>query len=397
MSKSDKIKRFREQWESPKGRFHKFWPVFDAFDTFLFSVGKRTTRRPHVRDATDLKRVMTLVIYSLMPPTLFGIWNIGHQSRLAQGLPPDFLNEVITGLIAFVPLLVISYGVGMFWEMLFSVLRKEEVSEGYLVTGMLIPLIVPPTIPWWQLALAVSFAVVVGKETFGGTGYNIFNVALLTRVFLFFAYPGRISGDSVWIKLQSNFPVTVTDAFTGATPLALGAVSGEQGLKAAEAVSQYYDPVRCFIGTIPGCIGETSKIAILLGALLLLITGMASWKVMVSAVAGLSATAGLFNILAGSGATGMVTFPIPYHLVTGGFLFGIVYMATDPVTQPETQTGKWFYGFFIGVVTALVRIVNPAYPEGTMLAILLMNAFAPLIDIIVVRRNIHSRKVRYVQ
>jgi Na+-transporting NADH:ubiquinone oxidoreductase subunit B len=387
--------RIRDLWESPGGRFHRLWPVFDAFDTFLFSVGKRTQRRPHIRDATDLKRVMTLVIYSLFPPMVFGIWNTGYQSRLAHGLPVDFWRSVFDGLIVFIPLLAISYGVGMFWEMFFSVLRKEEVSEGYLVTGMLIPLIVPPTIPWWQLVLAVSFAVIIGKETFGGTGYNIFNVALLARVYLFFAHPGRMSGDSVWIRLRPDLPLA--DAFTGATPLALGAASGEQGLAAADAVSRYYDPVRCFIGTIPGSFGETSKIAILLGAVLLLATGVASWKVMVSGIAGLSATAGLFSLFSGTGATGMVSFPVYYHLLTGGFLFGIVYMATDPVTQPETQRGKWFYGFFIGAITALVRIVNPAFPEGTMLAILLMNAFAPLIDHIVVYRNIRARRLRHAQ
>lgn len=395
MNKKTEKPGFREMWESPKGRFHRIWPVFDAFDTFLFSVGRRTQRGPHIRDATDVKRVMTLVIYSLVPPMLFGIWNIGHQTRLAHGLPADFPGSVIDGLMVFVPLLIISYGVGMFWEMLFSVLRKEEVSEGYLVTGILIPLIVPPTIPWWQLALAVTFAVIIAKETFGGTGYNIFNVALMARVYLFFAHPSRISGDSVWIRLKESSPLV--DGFTGATPLALGAASSDAGLTAVSAVSAHYDWMRCFIGTIPGSIGETSKIAILLGAFLLLATGVASWKVMLSGVAGLAATAGLFNLLAGPTATGMMTFPIHHHLVTGGFLFGIVYMATDPVTQPETQRGKWFYGFLIGVITALVRIVNPAYPEGTMLAILLLNVFAPLIDIIVIRFNIRSRRLRYAQ
>ena len=389
------FKKFRDQWESPKGRFHKFWPVFDAFDTFLFSVGARTRRSPHIRDATDLKRVMTLVIYSLIPPMLFGIWNIGHQSRLAHGLSPDFIGSVLDGVLVFVPLLIISYGVGMFWEMLFSVLRKEAVSEGYLVTGILIPLIVPPTIPWWQLALAVTFSVIIVKETFGGTGYNIFNVALMARVYLFFAHPGRISGDSVWFHLNGS--MATVDGFSGATPLALGAASSDMGVTAVAAVSTRYDWMSCFLGTIPGSIGETSKVAILLGAVLLLITGVASWKVMLSAVAGLAGTAGLFNLMAGPGVSGMTAFPVHFHLVTGGFLFGAVYMATDPVTQPETQEGKWVYGFLIGVVTALVRIINPAYPEGTMLAILLLNVFAPLIDIMVIKLNIRSRRLRYAQ
>jgi Na+-transporting NADH:ubiquinone oxidoreductase subunit B len=395
MNSNNKKRGFREQWESPDGRFHKLWPVFDAFDTFLFSTGKRTRSRPHIRDATDLKRVMTLVIVSLTPPMLFGIWNIGHQSRLAHGLPPAFFGSVLDGILVFVPLLIISYGVGMFWEMLFSVLRKEEVSEGYLVSGMLIPLIVPPTIPWWQLAVAVSFAVIIAKEAFGGTGYNIFNVALMARVYLFFAHPGHISGDNVWIKMQHDTPVA--DAFTGATPLALGAASSEMEITAVESVTAHYTWIQCVLGTIPGSIGETSKIAILLGAVLLLATGVASWKVMISALAGLTATAGLFNLFSAAGAPGMIAFPIHFHLVTGGFLFGVVYMATDPVTQPETQTGKWFYGFFIGAITALVRIINPAFPEGTMLAILLLNVFAPLTDYIVVRLNARARRLRYAQ
>lgn len=392
--KSDK-KDIRQLWESPDGKFHKIWPVFDAFDTFLFSVGHRTRRGPHIRDVTDLKRVMTLVIISLIPATLFGIWNIGHQSQLAHGQPHDFLAAIITGLIAFVPLLIISYGVGMTIEMIFCVWRKEEVSEGYLVTGLLIPLIVPPTIPWWQLAIAVAFSVILVKEVFGGTGYNIFNVALMARAFLFFAHPGKISGDNVWIALKDGAPLA--DAYTGATPLALGAASAEAGTTAAVEVGKHYTLMDCFLGTIPGSIGETSALAILLGAGLLLITGVASWKVMVSAVGGLVATTGLFNVLAGADATGMLTLPIHYHLITGGFLFGVVFMATDPVTQPETQRGKWFYGFFIGVVTALVRVVNPAYPEGTMLAILLMNVFAPLIDYLVVQSNVKARRKRYAQ
>ncbi|MCD4654734.1 NADH:ubiquinone reductase (Na(+)-transporting) subunit B [bacterium] len=382
-------------WKSPKGKFHKIWPVFDAFDTFLFSVGHRTSRRPHVRDVTDLKRVMTLVIFALIPPSLFGIWNIGYQTRLAHDLPPDLIGSIIAGLFVFVPLVIISYGVGMTIEMLFCVWRKEEVSEGFLVTGLLIPLIVPPTIPWWQLALAVAFTVIMVKEVFGGTGYNIFNVALMARAFLFFAYPGRISGDSVWIKLQDATPLA--DGFTGATPLALGTASREMGVQATNAINAHYSFMDGFLGMIPGSIGETSKVAILIGAALLVYTGVASWKVIISAVAGLAGTVGLFNLLAGPDATGMLTMPIHYHLISGGFLFGVVYMATDPVTQPETQRGKWFFGFFIGVITALVRVVNPAYPEGTMLAILLLNVFAPLIDYVIVQINIKARRLRYAQ
>ncbi|MBN1295783.1 RnfABCDGE type electron transport complex subunit D, partial [bacterium] len=261
IEKTPKKTTFRQMWETPGGRFHKIWPVFDAFDTFLFSIGTRTRRSPHIRDTTDLKRVMYLVIVALIPPTLFGIWNIGHQSRLAHRMPPDFFGSIFDGLLVFIPLIIISYGVGMTIEMAFSVWRKEEVSEGYLVTGLLIPLIVPPTIPWWQLAVAVAFSVIIVKEVFGGTGYNVFNVALMARAFLFFAYPGRISGDSVWVLLRDS--QAPADGFTGAKPLALGAASGELGRTAASAIENHYSLLDCFIGVIPGSIGETSKIAIL--------------------------------------------------------------------------------------------------------------------------------------
>lgn len=385
---------FRSLWEEG-GKYHKYWPLFDAFDTFLFSVGTRTKKAPHIRDTMDLKRVMTIVIAALVPTTLVGIWNIGAQTRAAHGLSPDVLASFWSGLWVFLPLLIISYTVGMGWEIFFSIIRKEEVSEGYLVTGLLIPLIVPPTIPWWQLVIAISFAVVLGKEVFGGTGMNVVNPALITRAFLFFAYPGQISGDSVWVRLLKDHPVV--DAFTGATPLALGAASREAGLNAAAAVSRHYDLWHCFIGMIPGSIGETSKLAILLGAVLLIITGIGSWRVMLSALAGLSGTVFLMNFFAGPQATGMVSLPVHYHLLIGGFLFGIVFMATDPVTHPETKAGKWVFGLLVGVMTAFIRVANPAYPEGTMLAILLLNVFSPLIDYIVVRLNIRARRMRYAQ
>ncbi len=384
----------RALWEKG-GRFHKIWPLFDAFDTFLFSIGHRTQKGPHIRDANDLKRVMSVVIAAMIPATLFGIWNIGAQSRAAYGLEPDFWISVWAGLWTFIPLLVISYGVGMGWEFLFAIWRKEEVSEGYLVTGWLIPLIVPPTIPWWQLIIAVSFGVIIGKEVFGGTGMNIVNPALITRAFLFFTYPGQISGDSVWVNLEQGRQTV--DAFTGATPLALGAASREMGLNAVTAITQHYSFMDCLIGTIPGSIGETSKIAILLGAAILLITGIASWRVMVSSILGLSATVWGLRLIGDASAPGMVSLPVLHHLVMGGFLFGIVFMATDPVTHPETRTGKWVFGFLVGVITALVRVVNPAYPEGTMLAILLLNVFSPLIDYIVVQFNVRARRMRYAQ
>ena len=386
--------RIRSLWEKG-GPLHKIWPVFDAFDTFLFSIGESTRRAPHIRDALDLKRTMTLVIYALVPATFFGIYNIGYQTRLAHGLGPDFLWCMWAGFLVFLPLLIISYGVGMFWEMLFSVLRKEEVSEGFLVTGLLIPLIVPPTLPWWQLAVAVTFAVILGKEVFGGTGMNVVNPALITRAFLFFTYPAQISGDGVWIKLEKG--KQLVDTFTGATPLALGAASKDMGMKAVDLIGQHYSNWEMFLGTIPGSIGETSKIAILLGAAFLIITGMASWRVMAGCVIGLVGTVGLINILAGPDATGMLTMNPLNHLLMGGFLFGVVFMATDPVSSPEISSAKWVFGILIGVMTALIRVVNPAYPEGTMLAILLLNVFSPLIDYVFMQWNIRARRVRYAQ
>ncbi len=384
---------WEDLWENENGKFHKFWPLFDSFDTFLYSVGHRTKRGPHIRDANDLKRVMTVVIFALVPATLFGIWNVGAQSRLAHGLTPDFLQSVIHGLFIFLPLVIISYGVGLGWEVFFSVVRKEEVSEGYLVTGLLIPLIVPPTIPLWQLAVAVTFAVILGKEVFGGTGMNIVNPALITRAFLFFAYPGQISGDKVWVDLEKGRQVV--DTFTGATPLALGAASREMGQTAVEAVTSHYSLMSCCLGTIPGSIGETSKIAILLGAALLIFTGIGSWKIIVSSLVGLSGTVFIMNLIAGPDATGMISMPLSFHLATGGFLFGIVFMATDPVSSPETSKGKWVFGFLIGMLTAFIRVANPAYPEGTMLVILLLNVFAPLIDYIVIQFNVRARRLRY--
>ncbi|MBN1550483.1 NADH:ubiquinone reductase (Na(+)-transporting) subunit B [bacterium] len=373
------------------GPFHKYWPLFEAFETFLFSVGTRTKKAPHIRDAIDLKRVMTLVIYALIPPMCLGIYNIGYQTINAHGMAFSFWLAIWIGLKIFIPLLVISYGVGMFWEIVFSIIRKEEVSEGYLVTGLLIPLIVPPTIPWWQLAVAITFAVILGKEVFGGTGMNIVNVALLTRAYLFFAHPAWISGDNVWIYLEKG--QHVPDAFTAATPLSMGAAATGDAMP---VITAKYSLMDMFVGLIPGSIGETSKIAILIGAALMVFAGVASLRVILGCIAGLMATTGLMTVLHPN-PTGMFSLSPVDHLLMGGFLFGVVYMATDPVSSPETFTGKWVYGFLIGMMTAFIRVVNPAYPEGTMLAILLLNVFAPLIDYTVVRWNVRARRYRHAQ
>ena len=423
------IDKSRKLYHEPGSRFHKVWPLFEAFETFLFVPGTTAPEAgPHVRDYVDLKRVMNTVILALLPGLLFSMWNTGHQHFLgleAVGRPAagaiGWFDEFWFGLLKMLPIIVISYGVGLGIEMAFCVWRKEDVSEGYLVTGMLIPLIVPASIPLWQLALAIVFSVVLVKEVFGGTGMNIFNVALMARAFLFFAYPAQISGDAVWVA--GTGPTNLVDGLSKATPLAVGAQANIQvaheGLLAAppagvEAIegalwdakgNAFFETASdavhaagyswgdMFWGTIPGSAGETSAFCILLGAALLLITGIGSWRTMLAGAIGLFGTAFVMNWVA-SGLDGIGSLSAMDHLVMGGFLFGIVFMATDPVTCPETNRGKWIYGILIGVMTVLVRAVNPAYPEGTMLAILLLNAFAPTIDHFVVAANIKRRKVR---
>jgi len=345
------------------GWLHSTW---DAFDTFLRVPGTVTARGSHVRDSVDLKRVIILVVISLIPAALFGMWNVGYQHNLAVGDLPGFWNQFFWGLLKVLPLYIVSYVVGLAIEFTFAQIRNEEVNEGYLATGFLIPLIVPVDTPLWMLAIATAFAVVFGKEAFGGTGMNFLNPALLTRAFLFFSYPSSMSGSEVWIA-----PRCGADAITGATPLSY--LSEGQG--ALEAINGAgYSFWNMFAGTIPGSVGETSVIAILIGAAILLWTGVASWKIMCSSVLG-----ALFVGWLGT-AFGVTDVPAYMQLVMGGFAFGTVFMATDPVTSCQTETGKWIYGFLIGALCVTVRLFNPGYAEGMMLAILLMNTFAPLID-----------------
>ena len=357
--------------------------TFDAFETFLFVPNTVTRRGAHVRDCVDLKRVMIMVVLALVPSMLFGIWNVGYQHSLAFGLDWGLWNIVLYGLVKVLPLYIVSYLVGLGIEFVSAQIQGHEVNEGYLVSGMLIPLIVHVDVPLWMLAIAVAFAVIVGKEVFGGTGMNIWNPALLTRAFLFFSYPSRMSGDTVWTGGVTRFMNEGTafqagngliDGFSGATPLADPTL--------ANLEPKLMDMI---IGTIPGSVGETSVIAILLGAALLLWTGVASWKIMVSSVLG-----GLAIGYLGY-ATGATDLPGYYQLVMGGFLFGTVFMATDPVTSAQTECGKWIYGFLVGALAVTVRIWNPGYPEGMMLAILLMNTFAPLIDHYVIEGSIKRR------
>ena len=374
---------------SKGGKLGFLHSTFDAFETFLFVPNTVTKSGSHIRDCVDLKRVMTVVIISLMPALAFGIWNVGEQHSLAFGLDMSFIEKVWFGLLKVLPLIIVSYVVGLGIEFISAQLRGHEVNEGYLVSGMIIPLIMPVDVPLWILALAVAFAVIIGKEVFGGTGMNIWNPALIARAFVFFAYPSQISGDTIWVEglnaAKAN-AMQVVDGFSGATPL------GQAANGAIEFTTTTGEPLslmQAFIGTMPGSIGETSTIAILLGAVILIWTGVASWKIMVSCVAGALGVGFLINGFAAPETFAAV--PAYWHLVLGGFAFGAVFMATDPVTSAQTETGKWIYGFLVGALAVIIRLFNPGYPEGMMLAILLMNTFAPLIDYYVVEGNIKKR------
>ncbi|MBO4816896.1 MAG: NADH:ubiquinone reductase (Na(+)-transporting) subunit B [Bacteroidales bacterium] len=371
--------------EEKKNKFAFLHSTIDAFDTFLRVPGTVTKSGSHVRDAVDLKRVMILVVVALVPAALFGMWNVGYQHNLATGVDAGLWATFFYGFLKVLPLFVVSYGVGLFIEFAGAQIKGEEVNEGYLVSGFLIPLIVPVDVPLWMLAIAVAFAVLFGKEVFGGTGMNFLNPALLARAFLFFSYPTKMSGSEVWIAMRKG--EALVDGATGATPLSFTA-DGIDGLTNAGA--QYGTSfMDLFIGTVPGSVGETSIIAILLGAAILLWTGVASWKIMCSSVIGALFVGWLANVL------GATTIPAYYQLVLGGFAFGTVFMATDPVTSAQTECGKWIYGFFVGALCVVVRLFNPGYAEGMMLAILLMNTFAPLIDYCVTTSSINRRAKRF--
>lgn len=363
------------------GKFGFLHSTFDGFETFLFVPNKVTHKGSHIRDAIDLKRTMIIVVLALLPALLFGIWNVGYQHALATGAPIEFWPMVLFGLGKVLPLILVSYVVGLGIEFTFAQIRGHEINEGFLVTGFLIPLIVPVDIPLWMVALATAFAVIIGKEVFGGTGMNVFNPALLARAFLFFSYPSHMSGDYVWVSGLYKGE-GIVDGFSGATPLAHAASYEMDLIPSASDM---------FFGIIPGAIGETSTLAILIGAVILILTGIASWKIIVSVVLGGLSMGFIFNAFA---VNPFMELPAWQHLIMGGFAFGAVFMATDPVTGAQTERGKWIYGFLIGLFAVLVRVVNPAYPEGMMLAILLMNAFAPLIDHYVIQANIKRRKKR---
>lgn len=367
----DKIKPNFEQG----GKYQKFHSTFDAFETFLFVPDTVTIKGSHIRDAIDLKRTMSTVVIALVPALLFGMYNVGYQHYLSLGENPGFWTLFGYGFLKVLPLIIVSYVVGLGIEFIFAQYRGHEVNEGYLVSGMLIPLIVPPDIPLWMLATAVAFAVIFGKEVFGGTGMNIMNPALLARAFLFFAYPADMTGDKVWIAEKA-------DAYSGETILG-HAVNGNFNI--------INDPMSMFIGLEPGSVGETSVIAILIGAAILLFSGVGSWRIMLATVLGTTILGGFLNIV---GINDYMKLPFYYHFLMGGYAFGVVFMATDPVTAAQTNRGKWIYGILLGMMILVIRIFNPAYPEGVMLAILLLNVLAPLIDYFVLEGYIKRRLKR---
>jgi len=368
---------------SEGGKLGFLGSTFEAFETFLFVPNTTTQKGAHIRDCNDMKRTMIMVVVALMPALLFGFYNTGYQHFLSQGAEPAFWASLWFGFLKVLPIIVVSYVVGLAIEFGFAQARGHEVNEGFLVTGLLIPMIMPADIPLWMVALATAFSVVFGKEVFGGTGMNVFNPALLARAFVFFAYTPSISGATVWIAGLGSGE-GVVDGFSGATALESMAVNGTLGTNGLTD----YTAMDAFLGFIPGCIGETSTLAILLGAVILLFTGVASWRTMVSVFVGGLAMGYLFQAL------GVTEYPAWWHLIVGGFAFGAVFMATDPVTSAQTDKGKYIVGFMTGALAVLIRVVNPAYPEGMMLAILFMNALAPLVDYFVVESNISRRKKR---
>jgi len=381
------------------GKLKILFPLYESIDTFFYTSSSITNKASHVRDGLDLKRMMLMVIYALIPAVIMALYNTGYQINLTiSGLtdysptgwqqqfllwmgfqfdPSSILSNMILGALYFFPIYLVTIAVGGFWEVLFAVIRKHEVNEGFFVTSLLFPLIVPPDIPYWQIALGISFGVVIGKEVFGGVGMNILNPALTGRAFLFFAYPAQISGDKVWVAV---------DGLSQATPLAQFADS---------TMNLSYSLWDSFIGLIPGSMGETSTFAILIGALILLVTGIGSWRIMLSILVGMILMSLTFNFIGSSTHPMFAVTPL-WHLVLGGFAFGAVFMATDPVTATISEKGKFYYGFFIGILVVLVRVVNPAFPEGMMLAILFMNVFAPIIDRFVIKANIKRRLLRNV-
>lgn len=379
------------------GKYHKYFYVFEALDTFNFSPNTVTPiKGAQVRDAVDLKRLMMTVVIAMIPCLAFGVWNVGYQHFLALGQTATAGEIITVGLIQVLPIVLVAYVAGGLVEVVFAIFRKHPINEGYLVTGMLIPLVMPPDIPLWQVAVASIFSVVIAKEAFGGTGMNILNVALTARAFLYFAYPLQISGE-VWTYLPAGAKTVA--GYSGATPLAVASQASTDGQNVIQTFDSFgagwgenlYSFSNMFFGFMPGCIGETSTLMCLIGATILIVTGVGSWKIIAGVFLGAWGMGAFLNLVA---INEFMAMPAQYHLVIGGLAFGAVFMATDPVTATQTESGKWVYGLLIGLLTVLIRVFNPAYPEGIMLAILFMNVMAPLIDYVVVNANKKRRLSR---
>lgn len=390
----EKTSSIIRSWFEKNQYLRPFLPIYEAMDTFFLTPGTETAAAPHVRDPIDLKRVMVMVVIALVPCTVFGIFNAGYQALTARGMEPELLPCMLWGARLGLPIIIVSYAVGGAWEVLFAMVRKHEINEGFLVTGLLFPLTLPPTTPLWQVAAGISFGVVIGKEVFGGTGMNILNPALTARAFVYFAYPGQLSGDRVWTAIPSDGSQLV-DGFSGATALLVPQRVAE-GQTLVEAMTAHgFSWWNQFIGLEPGSLGETSVICCLIGALILVVTGVGSWRTMLACLIGLVASSGAFWAFSSSTTNLAMQMSPWYHMVAGSFAFGAVFMATDPVSCPTTNPAKWVYGLMIGLLVVLIRVVNPAYPEGVMMAILFMNVFAPLLDHFVVQSNIKRRLKRY--
>ena len=365
------------------------YPLWEATDTILLSTNSQNKSGPHIRDNMDIKRTMFFVVIALIPCYLFGAYNIGYLHSAAMGISSSILSDFIFGMTYVLPILIVTFIAGAICEITFAVIRKHEINEGFLVSCALIPLTMPPDIPLWQLFIGTSFGIIIGKEIFGGVGTNVFNPALTARAFMYFAFPTKISGEKVW--------AVGPDGYTGATALSIPANPTEYdtATNLFNQVTQFdFSTLNLFWGLIPGSIGETNKLLILLGGLFLIYCGIASWRIMIASVLGLVFTAGLFNLLADYSTNAMLTITPLQHILIGSFLFGTVFMASEPVTSTHTNKGRWIYGFMIGVLTVIIRSINPAYPEGVMLAILIMNMFAPLIDYYIVKSNINMRLSR---
>lgn len=376
---------------APGGKLEALHPLWDANDTFLFTPPTTTKGPTHVRDSIDLKRVMIMVVLALLPCVLFAIYNTGRQFNVVNQIPDaGLLRHILEGCKIVLPIIFVSYAAGGFWEVLFATIRKHEINEGFLVTGLLFPLTLPPTIPLWQVAVGISFGVVIGKEVFGGTGYNIMNPALTARAFLFFAYPIQLSGDQVWTVVKDG--AKTLEGWTGATPLAIAALVPKGGDVVAALREHGYTFMSMLGGLEGGSLAETALLPILLGAVILIASGIGAWRIMAGCFLGLFLMAWGMNALPAADYKGFTQLPPHYHMVMGSFLFGAVFMATDPVSAAMTNAGKWIYGTLIGVFVVLIRVANPAYPEGVMLAILFMNVMAPTVDHFVVQAHLRRRR-----